>query len=122
MAKTVLVIDDHKDVLDLLNITLTRKGYGVLLADGAFSALAVLESNNPDAIVLDIMMPERSGVEVLENIRFNEKQQSVPVLCISAANLTGEARAFIDEFSAGLVDKRELHKIAEHVRNLIGDP
>ncbi len=122
MAKKVLVVDDHRDVLDLLRIFLNRAGYETLLADGALSALEILESDKPDAIILDIMMPERSGIEVLENIRFSGKHATIPVLCLSAANVTGEARAFIDEFSAGLLDKREINSIVKHVRKLIGDP
>lgn len=122
MPKKVLVVDDHRDVLDLMEIFLTRAGYEAILADGAFSALDILESSAPDAIVLDIMMPTRSGVEVLEIIRFSNKHSDIPVICISAANLSGEEREFIDEFSAGLVDKRDIHNIVDHIRELIGDP
>ena len=122
MPKKVLVVDDDKDVLDLLKIFLSRAGYEPLLADGAFAALALLEKERPDAIILDIMMPERSGIEALENIRFSEKNSAIPVICLSAATVTGEARAFIDEFSAGLLDKREIHTIVDHLRELIGPP
>ncbi|MBI3993780.1 MAG: response regulator [Candidatus Lambdaproteobacteria bacterium] len=122
MTKKVLIVDDHRDVLDLLKIFLDRAGYEPLLADGAFAALAMLEQERPDAIILDIMMPERSGIEVLENIRFSERNSDIPVLCLSAAAVTGEARAFIDEFSAGLLDKRSIHTIVDHVRELIGPP
>jgi DNA-binding response OmpR family regulator len=122
VTKKVLIVDDHHDVLDLLKIFLSRAGYEPLLADGAFAALAMLEHDRPDAIILDIMMPERSGIEVLENIRFSEHSSDIPVICLSAATVTGEARAFIDEFSAGLLDKREIHTIVEHVREMIGPP
>ncbi|MBI4081097.1 MAG: response regulator [Candidatus Lambdaproteobacteria bacterium] len=120
MSKAVLVIDDHQDFLDLMGITLRRAGYEVWLASSAIGALKLLQERLPDCVVLDIMLPDRSGIEVLENIRWDARLAALPVICVSAANVGGESLAFINEFAVGLLDKADLHLLPEQLKQLIG--
>lgn len=121
MAKTVLVIDDHHDMLDLLRNLLSEEGYRVWTADSAFSAQEILHNDVPDAVVLDIMMPDRPGIELLENIRWDPRLKELPVICLSAGTFPAETLEFIQEFSFGLVDKANLGELLERLREILAE-
>lgn len=122
MGKTVLVVDDYPDVLELIEALISREGFDVVKAKNALSAQNILEETIPDAIVLDIMMPDRTGVELLENIRWEPRLAQIPVICISAARLSGEVLDFIQEFSLGLVDKAKIQDLVVKLREVLGKP
>lgn len=115
----VLVVDDNPDFLEMLEMLLSNNGYRVITAENGFQALALLESNHPDVVVLDIMMPERTGIEVLEQIRWNEEWVDLPVICLSAISFNGESVDFIEEFSVGLVDKADLDDLLKKLKEAL---
>jgi two-component system response regulator AtoC len=80
----VLVVDDEPDVLDLLDEFLTGKGYEVTTAQGGPEALRKAKAERPHAILLDIRMPDMSGLEVLRRVR--EADREVGVIMITAVN------------------------------------
>lgn len=118
MDRTVLVVDDDRQMLDLLQLMLSRAGYKVLLADGAVAALELLERETVAAVVLDIMMPVRSGIEVLEHMRWNPKLAKLPVIVLSAAHLSPEELEFVNEFSVGFVDKSHMSDLLSRLKTL----
>ncbi len=77
----VLLIDDDRDLIDLLRYSFQRDGYKVLLAFDGEMAVRTFEAETPDLVVLDLMMPKRSGMDVLKEIR---RQSKVPVIILSA--------------------------------------
>jgi diguanylate cyclase (GGDEF)-like protein/PAS domain S-box-containing protein len=79
-----LVVDDHETIRDLLKQVLRSQGHRVVAAASGPEALALLRKHPIDLVVLDIMMPEMSGIEVLERIKADTATQEVPVLVISA--------------------------------------
>lgn len=119
MARKILVVDDDPDFLDILATYVGNAGFQVLKADSAFSATEILEINPPDAMLLDIMMPERSGIDVLEHVRWDTKLNQLPVICISAVIMTPEAREFIEEFSVGLLDKADIPAIIDQLKKIL---
>ena len=68
-AKRVLLVDDDPDIIESVRIPLERKGYEVLVARDGNQGLTLAEQNEPDLVILDMMMPKRSGFLVLEKIR-----------------------------------------------------
>ncbi|GIW92169.1 MAG: two-component system response regulator [Pirellulaceae bacterium] len=68
-GKRVLVVDDDPDIAEAVRIALTNRGYEVLVARDGNQGLALAERENPDLIILDMMMPKRSGFLVLERLR-----------------------------------------------------
>jgi CheY-like chemotaxis protein len=122
MERKVLVVDDDRQVLDLLTTLLSRAGYAVLTAAGAVEALELLEAEDLGAVVLDIMMPVRSGIEVLEHIRWNPKLATLPVIILSAAQLTKEEQEFVAEFAVGFVDKTRIMEVLTHLNSIFGTP
>jgi len=101
MAYKILVVDDEPDVVALLETTLKGEGFDVVTAYDGITALDVCNSEKPDLVLLDIMMPMMSGYEVCEQIKANPLTQHIPVLCISSAH-SPEARAHC--FRVGAVE------------------
>lgn len=120
MPKTILVVDDNRDFLHLMELTLRKEGYAVLLAESALKASEVLEQGLPDAILLDIMMPARNGLEFLEDLRWDARYEKVPVLVVTAMLLSDEEREFVNAFSVLCLDKAKAPQIAAHLRAVLG--
>ena len=81
MATKVLAVDDEKIIIKGLKFSLERDGFEVICAYDADEALALAESENPDIILLDVMLPGLSGYEVCERIR---EYSDVPIIMLSA--------------------------------------
>lgn len=77
----ILVVDDDKEIVNAIDIYLKKEGYNVLKAYNGKQALEVIEKNEIHLVILDIMMPEKDGIETLEEIR-NDK--TLPVILLSA--------------------------------------
>ena len=84
MTKTVLIVDDEKDIRDLLAYNLSKEGFGVLTAADGKEALKMLADHHIALVVLDIMMPGFDGYEVCKQIRANEKTANLPILFLTA--------------------------------------
>jgi DNA-binding NtrC family response regulator len=80
--KRILVIDDEIDIRESLDTLLSQDGYAVDLAEGGTDGLRKAEAGSYDLILLDLMMPDRSGMEVLKEIR--ERDRETPVFMITA--------------------------------------
>ena len=79
----VLIVDDNPDILLLLETNLRRAGFGIIKAGDGEMALRAIEEDEPDVVLLDLMMPVLDGWGVLERLR--ERPSSPPVIIISAA-------------------------------------
>jgi DNA-binding response OmpR family regulator len=80
----VLVVDDDHDYVDILRVQLERRGFTVMTAGGGAEALERLQQQKPDVVLLDVMMPDVSGFDVLQRIRETPATASLPVILISA--------------------------------------
>jgi DNA-binding response OmpR family regulator len=83
LTKHVLVVDDDREVTDLLTSVLNREGYQVSIARDGNVGIANAQARRPDLLILDMMMPKRSGFLVLEYLR-NSDSPSIPVIMITA--------------------------------------
>lgn len=101
MKKNVLVVDDEIGALTLIGIMLERGGFNVLKAKNADAALAILDQNTPDLIILDVMMPGIDGIELCEIIRKRDDTIVTPVLILSAR---GDADSVMRGMEAGAND------------------
>jgi CheY-like chemotaxis protein len=88
----VLVVDDNQDVRDLVVHILNADGFHVYAAIDGENALTILNSNPVDLVLLDVMMPGISGLEVLKEIRSgsNKKLRDIPVMMITAKSSTDD--------------------------------
>jgi two-component system, OmpR family, alkaline phosphatase synthesis response regulator PhoP len=83
MKKTILVVDDEKDIVDLLSYNLVKEGFSVITARNGREALDRVKQK-PDLIILDVMMPEMNGLQVIQEIKKDKKTAPIPVLLLTA--------------------------------------
>ncbi len=109
---TVLAVDDDPDALFILDRLLSRQGYRVRTAGGGRAALALLETEPVDVIVLDVMMPDLDGLAVCRALRENERTRGIPVILLTASVETAtrlEAMALgVSEFVTKPLNSRDL--------------
>ena len=79
--KKILVVDDEKPISDIVKFNLTKEGYEVLTAFDGEAALTIFETEQPDLVLLDLMLPKKDGLEVAREIR---KSSEVPIIMVSA--------------------------------------
>ena len=84
MNSNVLIVDDNPDNLLILQTILRKNGFRVRTAAGGREALALLAAEVPDAVLLDVMMPDMNGLEVLERIRETPATARLPVIMVTA--------------------------------------
>ncbi|MEZ0535857.1 response regulator transcription factor [Caldicellulosiruptoraceae bacterium PP1] len=84
--KTILVVDDEKHIVELISYNLEREGYKVLKAYSGSDALELLYKEKVDLLVLDIMMSNINGLDVLKKVRTSNKIYNIPVIIVSAKN------------------------------------
>jgi DNA-binding response OmpR family regulator len=83
-AKTVLVVDDEQDILDLVRFRLEHDGYSVISASDGQTGLALAQSERPDLCILDVMMPKLTGLEVLAHLRADPATADIPVILLTS--------------------------------------
>ncbi len=84
MARKILAVDDEKHIVRLVQVNLERAGYEVVTANDGKEALQKVAEENPDLVVLDVMMPYMDGFEVLQNLRRNPATRDIPVIMLTA--------------------------------------
>ena len=82
MSRNILVVDDEKNIVDILNFNLQREGYSVLCAYDGREGLKLAREESPDLILLDVMLPYMDGFEVCRTLR--EEGSSIPIIMITA--------------------------------------
>jgi DNA-binding response OmpR family regulator len=81
---TVLLIDDEKDILEMVRYTLDKEGFDAILTTDGQSGLNIATKHKPDLVVLDIMMPGLDGVEVCRRMRSNPATSAIPIIMLTA--------------------------------------
>jgi DNA-binding response OmpR family regulator len=82
--KTILVVDDERDLVDLITYNLQRNGYGVLSAYNGAEALEIAQRELPDLVVLDLMLPGVDGTEVARRLKADSRTAAVPIVMLTA--------------------------------------
>jgi signal transduction histidine kinase/DNA-binding response OmpR family regulator len=104
-APRVLAVDDEPDALALVTETLRPAGYEVATASGGREGIAMATAGRPDVVLLDLMMPDVTGFEVVEALRANPATRDMPVLIVTAKELTAEDKAMLSGRVAGVLQK-----------------
>lgn len=84
MAERILVVEDDPDILELLRLNLSQAGFEVTTAENGDDALVELRRSQPDLVLLDLMLPGRSGTEVCREIRGDDRLRATPVIMLTA--------------------------------------
>jgi len=84
MAKKIMIVDDDPTAVHLIKSLLEGEGYEVTAAVDGLDALAKINKEKPDLIVLDIVMPEINGYDVCCELRFNKNYEKIPIVIVSS--------------------------------------
>ena len=84
MGDTILVVDDSEDIALISSRMLTQRGFAVLTASNGPDALAIVARQRPSCLLLDVMMPRMSGLEVLKALKADPATASIPVIMVTA--------------------------------------
>ena len=84
IMKKVLIVDDEPNILMSLDFLMRKEGYEVFIARDGAEAIKIIDDNNPDVIVLDIMMPTVDGYEVCQYVKNNHQKSHIKVIFLSA--------------------------------------
>jgi pilus assembly protein CpaE len=101
VAEKILIVDDDLESLKLIGLMLQRRGYQIVAAQGGAQALSRAEGEQPDLVILDVMMPDMDGYEVTRRMRANTKTAHIPIIMFTAKTLVGDKVA---GFQAGADD------------------
>ncbi|MDM8537041.1 response regulator [Desulfobacterales bacterium HSG17] len=82
--KRILVVDDEPDFAAIVQKNLKKEGFDVEIAYDGVQAMKKIEKNPPDAIVLDVMMPEKDGYEVCKELKESDEYSEIPILMLTA--------------------------------------
>jgi len=120
MAEKILIIDDDVDTLKLVGLMLQKQGYQIFAAANGEQGLTQAEAENPDLILLDVMMPEMDGYEVSRRLRANSLTASTPILMFTAKTQLDDK---VTGFEAGADDylTKPTHptELSAHVKALL---
>lgn len=84
MGKKILVVDDERHIVRLVEVNLTREGYDVIVAYDGIEALEQMAKEKPDMVVLDVMMPRMDGFEVLKKLQADPATRDIPIIMLTA--------------------------------------
>ncbi len=84
MNAKILIVDDEKDLLELLSMNLGTEGYIINTAENAAQALAAVRTNRPDLILLDIMLPDTSGIKLTGKLKNTPNTANIPIILLTA--------------------------------------
>ncbi len=118
--KTIMVIEDNAVIIELMERNLGRAGYKVIGCNNAVEFKELCASHKPDLIILDILMPDKSGWEVLEELKLDEATRSIPVIISSVKGSQedvdkGLKMGAVDYISKPFVFADLLDKVRKHL-------
>jgi two-component system, cell cycle response regulator DivK len=122
MPKTVLIVEDNELNMKLFNDLLEAHGYATIKTRNGVEAVELARQHMPDLIIMDIQLPEVSGLQVTEWIKDDEQLAHIPVIAVTAFAMKGdEERIRKGGCEAYLSKPIQVAKFLETVQNYIGD-
>ena len=119
--KKILIVDDEKDALYILEKELTARGYSVIAADNGNDALNLAKSEHPDLIILDIWMPDMDGSEVAARLKKDFITKDIPVIFLTCLfqKREGEEQGRVVAGSVLIAKPYSIRGLATQIRELL---
>jgi CheY-like chemotaxis protein len=118
-TRSILVVDDELDTAEMLVEMMRISGYQVFKSSGGRQAIQMVTRQHPDVVLLDLMMPDVSGLDVLYYIRRDPRLQQIPVIILSARCMPSDIQSGLDAgadlFLTKPVSCEDLHSAVEEV-------
>lgn len=120
MAEKILVVDDERHIVRLVEVNLQREGFEVVVAYNGEEALAQVETEKPDLVVLDVMMPVMDGFEVLKKMELNDQIDEIPIIMLTAKAQDGDVfKGWASGVSAYLTKPFNPQELLSFVKRLL---
>jgi DNA-binding response OmpR family regulator len=94
--KTIVVVEDEQDTAEMFAEMMRLSGYRVLKSFGGNAAIELIRREQPDAVVLDVMMPDMSGLDVLQALQDDGLLDTLPVIVVSAKSMPADIKMGLD--------------------------
>ena len=118
--KLILCIEDEEEMIDLIRLILTRRGFDVRGANGGKEGLEIIRTEHPDLILLDLMMPDMDGWEVYQQMKADDETKDITVIVVTAKaqsidKVLGLHIAKVDDYIAKPFSPQELLNSVDNV-------
>ncbi len=122
MPKRVLLVDDEDDIREVAAMSLeTVAGWTTLAARSGREGIKIAQEQKPDAVLLDVMMPDMDGPTTFQQLRTNEATRDIPVIFLTAKAQTREQRGFRELGAQGVISKPfDPLTLADQVSEILG--
>ena len=122
MTQTILVVDDETELVQAMQIRLQQAGYGVLCAYDGQAALDKVHEENPDLVILDLMLPRIDGYEVCRMLKLDEKYKKIPVIMLTAKAQEPDEKLGHEAGADAYITKPFEHEaVLANIKELLGD-
>lgn len=122
MAKTVMIVEDNELNMKLFHDLLESQGYDIVQTRNGMEALDLARNHHPDLILMDIQLPEVSGLEVTKWLKEDEELHDIPVIAVTAFAMKGDEKRILEGGCEGYISKpisvpHFLETIAGYLKN-----
>ena len=117
MKEKILLIEDNLDLIEIMRLYLTHRGYHVLQAQNGFEAIETAGSEIPDLVVMDVMLQDMDGVQIALELRKDAKTRHIPILAVTAKTFTDESMPNV--FNDILGKPASLHQFDAKIQKLL---
>jgi two-component system, cell cycle response regulator DivK len=122
MAKTILIVEDNELNMKLFNDLLEANGYRTVQTRNGIEAIALARAHRPDLILMDIQLPEVSGLEVTKWLKDDEELRAIPVIAVTAFAMKGDEERIREGGCEAYLSKPiSVAKFLETVRHFLSD-
>jgi len=103
--KKILIVEDETDIAQLVKLYLEKDGFRTTIATTGAEGLKQIKSDRPDMVILDLMLPEMDGFEVVHRLSLNPDWREIPVILLTARDLSHEERRALDMGTSRIIQK-----------------
>ena len=123
-GKTILLVDDDRDILSAMQSALADMGPNLFAASDGNEAISLSDQHHPDLVVLDQMLPKRSGFLVMEKIKRGKKRTDPPRVIMITGNLGSRHKVYAESLGVDTYLNKpfRMERLIEAVRKLLGAP
>jgi two-component system, OmpR family, alkaline phosphatase synthesis response regulator PhoP len=122
MASRILIADDEENIVISLEFLMKREGFEVLIAEDGEQAIETIRTEHPDLVLLDVMMPKKSGFEVCQEVRADPSLRSVRILMLTAKGRETEvAKGLALGADAYITKPFSTKELVERVRSMLAE-
>ena len=120
-AKKILVVEDNLEMRNIISIRLEINGYKVISAEDGQQALDITKKENPDLLILDLMLPKITGFEVCRMLKFDDKYKKLPIIILSALDQQDDREKAVQSGAdAYFIKPFDLELLLSKIKSLTG--